>query len=143
MIIKFIDDRKEATNFLRTILYKIQQKLSTRMKTENSYGMLLKLYFIFGEVHSMYLGEKEVCIKFVEQNIDSDSVVDQFVTNRNIERHIIDACNIWIENCVLFEHDIDLKSLSLKKEFIMDYELLIDLYVYGFVSQAISLYIIF
>lgn len=137
--VRCIEDRKEATNFLRTISDKIQKKLSNRMKTESSYGMLLKLYFIFGEVHSMYLEEKEARLKLVEHNIYLGSIDNSFITNRNIERHIIDACNIWIENCVLFEHDVELKSLNIKKEFVMDYELLIDLYVYGFVSQAISL----
>ncbi|MFQ7521929.1 MAG: hypothetical protein ACLRLW_01735 [Terrisporobacter sp.] len=83
--------------------------------------------------------EKEARLKLVKQNIYLGSIDNSFITNRNIERHIIDACNIWIENCVLFEHDVELKNLNVKEEFAMDYELIIDLYVYGFVSQAISL----
>lgn len=72
-------------------------------------------------------------------NIDDESVVCVFENNKNIEQNIIDACNIWIENCVLYQHDLDIKNLNVKKVFVMDYSLIIDLYLYGFVSRAISL----
>lgn len=110
-----------------------------RLKSESTYGMLLKLYFIFDEVHSIYLTEKEIRTDLVEKNIDDGTVIDTLVSNRNIERDIIDACNIWIENCVLYQHDLDIKSLNVKEEFVMDYSLIIDMYLYGFASRAISL----
>lgn len=68
-----------------------------------------------------------------------NEMVDALTINRNIERDIIDACNIWIENCVLYQHDLDIKNLNVKKEFVMDYALIIDMYLYGFASRAISL----
>ena len=83
----------------------IQAKMIRRIKSESTYGMLLKLYFIFGEVHSQYLKEKELRLKFVKNSNASEDAVELFENNRNIQRHVIDACNIWIENCVLLQHD--------------------------------------
>ena len=117
----------------------IQAKMIRRIKSESTYGMLLKLYFIFGEVHSQYLKEKELRLKFVKNSNASEDAVELFENNRNIQRHVIDACNIWIENCVLLQHDVSIQNLNVKKEFVMDEDLLIDMYIYGFVSQAISL----
>lgn len=111
----------------------------SHLKTESTYGLLLKLYFIFDEVHSIYLTEKEIRTDLVKNNIDNETVIDAFVSNRNIERDIIDACNIWIENCVLYQHDMDIKSVNIKEEFVMDFSLIIDMYLYGFAFRAISL----
>lgn len=134
-----IDNRDDAIRLLRTISDSIQVKMTQRIKSESTYGMLLKLYFIFGKVHSQYLREKEIRLKFLKNSSASKDVVELFENNRNIQRHIIDACNIWIENCVLLQHDVSIQNLNVKKEFIMDEDLLIDMYIYGFVSQAISL----
>ncbi|SHH77232.1 hypothetical protein [Clostridium magnum] len=137
-----IEDRNEALGILINITSTIQNEMVNRLKTENTYRILLKLYFIFDEVHSIYLKEKEARTKLVEVNISGEDIVDVFENNRNIERNIIDACNIWIENCVLYQHDLDLKKLNVKKEFVMDYTLIIDMYLYGFASRAISLLIL-
>lgn len=137
--IRKVEDRNEAMYILINITSTIQDEMVTRLKLENTYGVLLKLYFIFDEVHSVYLKEKEVRLKLVETNVDSEVVGDVFENNKNIERNIIDACNIWIENCVLYQHDLDVKKLNVQKEFVMDHSLIIDLYLYGFASRAISL----
>lgn len=136
---KKIENRKEAIDVLLTVTSTIQENMVSRLKLESTYGILLKLYFIFDEVHSIYLTEKEIRTDLVNQNIDNEIVTDTFISNRNIERDIIDACNIWIENCVLYQHDLDIKNLDVKKEFVMDYSLIIDMYLYGFASRAISL----
>ena len=137
--IRNIENRSEALGILMNITSTIQNQMVERLKTENTYGILLKLYFIFDEVHSVYLKEKEARTKLVEVNIDSENVIEVFENNKNIERNIIDACNIWIENCLLYQHDLDIKQLNVKKEFVMDYTLIIDMYLYGFASRAISL----
>lgn len=134
-----IEDRQEALDVLMNITSTIQNEMVARLEAENTYGMLLKLYFIFDEVHSLYLAEKEIRAELAEKNIDNNEVVDAFTINRNIERDIIDACNIWIENCVLYQHDLDIQNLNVKKEFVMDHSLIIDMYLYGFTSRAISL----
>ena len=134
-----VDDRDEAIKILMNITTTIQYEIIKRIKEESTYGFLLKIYYIFNEVHSLYLEEKELRSKLVEWNIDDPRVIDILVNNRNIMRNIIDACNIWIENCVLYQHDLDISRVSVEKEFIMDYDLMIDLFMYGFASQGISL----
>lgn len=136
---KKIEDRQEALDVLLNVTSTIQEEMVSRLKLESTYGVLLKLYFIFDEVHSIYLTEKEIRADLVKKNIDSNEVVEVLIINRNIERDIIDACNIWIENCVLYQHDLDVKSLNVKEEFVMDYSLIIDMHLYGFASRAISL----
>ena len=136
---KKIENRQEALDVLLNVTSTIQEKMVLRLKSESTYEILLKLYFIFDEVHSIYLLEKEIRAALVEKNIDNETIIDALVSNRNIERDIIDACNIWIENCVLYQHDLDIKNLNIKEEFMMDYSLIIDMYLYGFASRAISL----
>lgn len=136
---KELNNKTDAAQTLLNIATTIQDKLYNRIKSENTYGLLLKLYYIFDEVHSIYLTEKSARTKLVELNIDDQSIVEEFGINRNIERDIIDATNIWIENCILLQHDVDISSINIKKEFVLDTDLLIDLYLYGFVSRGISL----
>lgn len=137
--IRTIDNREESVSLLMSISNTIQTKMTQRIKNESTYAMLLKLYFIFGEVHSYYLKEKEIRLKVVKNSSATAELTELFENNRNIQRNIIDACNIWIENCVLLQHDVNIQNLDVKKEFVMDEDLLIDLYIYGLVSQAISL----
>ena len=134
-----IEDRQEALDVLMNITSTIQNEMVARLELESTYGMLLKLYYIFDEVHSLYLTEKEIRTELAKKNIDNNEVLDALTINRNIERDIIDACNIWIENCVLYQHDLDIQNLNVKKEFVMDHSLIIDMYLYGFASRAISL----
>ena len=44
-----IDNRDNAISLLMNISDSIQAKMIRRIKSESTYGMLLKLYFIFGE----------------------------------------------------------------------------------------------
>ncbi len=137
---KTISDRETAQKMLMSVSLSIQKKMTDRIKSESTYGMLLKLYYIFGEVHSYYLKEKEQRFELVKENISLND--DQLEKNRNIQRSIIDSCNIWIENCLLLQHDLRLSEIDVKKEFTMDIDLLIDMYIYGLTSQAISLLVL-
>lgn len=134
-----IEKREQAQQILMNVTSTIQNEMIERIKNENTYGLLFKLYFIFDEVHSIYLKEKEARLRLVTLNIDGAENLTTFISNRNIERNIIDACNIWIENCVLYQHDMDISKIDTSKEFVMDFNLIIDMYLYGFASQNISL----
>lgn len=136
---KEITDRKEAISILRGITENIQNKMVFRIKTEDTYAMLFKLHYIFDEVHSLYLKEKKARLELVKQNVDATELLDEFIKNSQIERNIIDACNIWIENCILLQHDVNIKNVNIKKQFVMDNELIIDMFLYGLISRSISL----
>ena len=66
---KTISDRETAQKMLMSVSLSIQKKMTDRIKSESTYGMLLKLYYIFGEVHSYYLKEKEQRFELVKENI--------------------------------------------------------------------------
>lgn len=136
---KEITDRNTAINVLKGIVEKIQKRMVHRIETEDTYAMLLKLHYIFDEVHSLYLKEKEARTQLVKQNIEETELLDEFIKNSQIERNIIDACNIWIENCILLQHDVNIKNINLKKQSVMDDELIIDMFLYGLASRSISL----
>lgn len=70
--IRKIEDREEALAILMNITSTIQNEMVSRLKTENTYGILLKIYFIFDEVHSIYLKEKEErtkCLKLTNNSV--------------------------------------------------------------------------
>ena len=134
-----ISNRNDAKNLLLNVVTTIQNEMVDRIQRENSYDMFMKLYYIFDEVHAFYLAEKEARAELSKINIDNQSVFNTFEENRNIMRNIIDACNIWIENCTLYQHDVDTMSQARDRGFSMDIDLMIDLYLYGFASQGISL----
>lgn len=134
-----INDYENAKNLLMNIVTTIQNEMVNRIQNANSYDMFMKLYYIFDEVHAFYLGEKEARAKLLELNINNSSVLSTFEENRNIVRNIIDACNIWIENCILYQHDIDTMSQARDRGFSMDIDLMIDMYLYGFASRGLSL----
>lgn len=136
---KIIEDRDEALGVLMNITSVIQNEMVNRFKRENTYGIIFKLYYIFDEVHSVYLKEKEARVKMVESNIGVSDIMDVLESNKSIERNIIEACNVWIENCVLYQHDLDIKNIKIKKEFVMDQSLIIDMCLYGLASRIISL----
>ena len=134
-----INDYEKAKNLLMNIVTTIQNEMVNRIQNANSYDMFMKFYYIFDEVHAFYLGEKEARAKLLELNINNSSVLSTFEENRNIVRNIIDACNIWIENCILYQHDIDTMSQARDRGFSMDIDLMIDMYLYGFASRGLSL----
>lgn len=134
-----ITERDNAIKLLLNVVSTIQERILYRLKNENSYDMLMKLYYIFDEVHSFYLKEKESRVKLSELNIDKPNVIDTFIENRDIMRNIIDACNIWIENAILYQHNVDAMAEAKDRGFSMDIDLLLDLYLYGFASQGVSL----
>ena len=134
-----INDYENAKNLLMNIVTTIQNEMVNRIQNANSYDMFMKLYYIFDEVHAFYLGEKEARVKLLELNLNNSSVLSTFEENRNIVRNIIDACNIWIENCILYQHDIDTMSQARDRGFSMDIDLMIDMYLYGFASRGLSL----
>lgn len=134
-----IDKRDDALKLLRNIIKTIQDRMVNKLKCENSYDLFLTLYYIFDEVHCFYLQEKEARSKLVSINVHDNDLIDTFEQNRNIMRNIIDACNVWIENCVLYQHDVDSIAETIDRGFKMDNDLLIDLYLYGLASQSVSL----
>lgn len=135
---RIIDDRNEAIKALSNVTLTIQNEMVERIKKGSTCSMLLKLYYIFDEVHSIYLQEKKTRNQLLKYNFD-DNIIETFLSNAHIERNIIDSCNIWIENCVLLQHDVNWRNVKINNDFVMDTKLLIDMFLYGAASQYLSL----
>jgi hypothetical protein len=132
-----IEERKGAVAFLIDITGKLQEKMVQRFEAKDTRDTLKSLYKIFDEVHHFYLRQKEARAELTKLNVSEGEIIEVFEQNRNIARNIIDATNIWIENCVLHQNLIAEHMDS--SSFELDNELLIDMYIYGFASQAVSL----
>lgn len=132
-----IEDRKAAISFLIKITAKLQDKMIHRFNTQDTRDTLKSLYKVFDEVHHFYMRQKEARAELIKLNVSEGGAIDIFEQNRNITRNIIDATNIWIENCVLHQNIISHHTED--SSFVLDNELLIDMYIYGLASQVVSL----
>ena len=131
-----LSTRKESIDFLIKITGKIQEKMVRQLKGDNAYCLLKDLYKILDEAFHFYLRQKEARKKLTELNVQDSSILDVFEDNRNKSCNVIDAVNLWIENAVLLENNLcDCKD----KSFNVNYELFVEMYIYGLVSQALSL----
>ena len=129
--------RKDAINFLFGITKKIQEEMTRDMRDNSSLNSIKDLYKILDEVYHFYRGQKDARSKMREAGINSGSAFDVFSQNRNMARNIIDAVNLWIENSLLFQENLE-KSYD-KNSFGLNQQLCVKMYIYGAASQALSL----
>lgn len=132
-----IDNRKKAVKLLNGILSVLQPKFCDWINNEKTQTVIKDLYKVLDEIYHFYTRQKEARSVMQEQNIIESSIGEVLEMNRNIARNIIDATNIWIENSVLLQHSTE--EAIHDKSFDLNYELFMDLYIYGLVSQAMSL----
>ncbi|GAA0062657.1 hypothetical protein [Clostridium sp. CTA-1] len=132
-----LDNRKGVTKLLKKILDTLQPKFCNWINSEKTQIVIKDLYKVLDEYHHFYMRQKEARVVMQEQNFNESDVGDLFEKNRNIARNIIDATNIWIENSVLLQHSEE--ETIHDESFDLNYELLVDLYIYGLASQAMSL----
>ena len=129
--------KQPAKAFLSDIVSKIQFKMLRRFKDNDTRIFLVKLFKILDEVQHFYIRQRKAREKLIELNVSNEPITETFEKNRNIARNIIDSVNIWIENCTLHENLCD--SYEQNNKFELDYDLLLDIYIYGLTSQALSL----
>lgn len=135
-----VKDLKEAHSIIFKALTTSQERILKRINDHGALDLLLKISYIFGEVQSYYFSEKGARKKLVKNHISDKELVDTFEENRDIMRCILDASNIWVENCILYQKEDDsrLSGKTVNRLFVMDVDLLIDLYICGVCSQAVS-----
>ena len=135
-----IKDLRKANKIIFRALSTSQERLLNRIKSSGVLDTLLKISCIFDEVQSYYFSEKSAQRKLVKNSIFHNGVVDVFEENRDIMRCILDASNIWAENCILYQKEDDqvCSEQVFRESFIMDFDLLVDLYICGICSQAVS-----
>lgn len=134
---KIIDNQDEAIDLLLIVVTEIQNKMINLLKSESSELIILKLYKIFDDCFTFYCKEKRIRSLVEENNIYNEELINLLGNNRNIALNIISSVNLWLENCMLFQDNLDLEySLNFSN---IDKNLLIDMYIYGCSSQALSL----
>lgn len=128
--------RKEAIDYLLKVTGKIQEKMVLRLQGDKACYLLKDLYKILDEAFHFYIRQKEARKNLSELNVQEKSILDVFEENRNKSCNVIDAVNLWIENAVLLDNNLgDCKD----KSFDVNHELFVEMYIYGLVSQALSL----
>lgn len=132
-----IASREDSIEYLSGITSQIQAEMICRLKNSNPEKNIKDFYKILDEVYHFYFRQKEARSKLVEAGINNGGIIDVFSENRNMARNVIDSVNLWIENCLLFQDRIT--DEYDKKEFELDQELCIAMYIYGAASQALSL----
>lgn len=133
-----IEDRQQAIKLLLSVVTQLQNKILNRLKTNNPNATAKILYRILDDTYTLYTRERESRERLSTFPMADADMEIAYRKNANIERNIIDALNLWIENCLLYQEKIHASydERSLKKR---DDEFLIDLYIYGYASKSVSL----
>lgn len=133
-----IEDRQQAIKLLLSVVTQLQNKILNRLKTNNPNATAKILYRILDDTYTLYTREREARERLSTFPMADADMEIAYRKNANIERNIIDALNLWIENCLLYQEKIHVSydERSLKKR---DDEFLIDLYIYGYASKSVSL----
>ena len=132
-----IENRQEATSLLLHVVTELQNEILKYLKNSNPKATAKMLYKILNDTYSLYMKERNAREKLSEFPMSGTDIEVTFRQNVNVERNIIDATNLWLENCLLYQEGIDLPYSDDVLE--RDDELLIDLYIYGYTSKMVSL----
>lgn len=128
--------RDSAVKYLISVTAKIQDKMVSYINNNNACYLIRDLYKILDEAFHFYLRQKEARKKLLELNVQESSILDVFEENRNKSCCVIDAVNLWLENCTLL-HTVAIDCSD--NSFEQNNELFVEMYIYGLVSQALSL----
>lgn len=132
-----ISSREDSIKYLSDITSKIQVEMTNVLENTNPEETIKDLYKILDEVYRFYTCQKEARSRMVEAGVNNCEIIDVFSRNRNMAMNVIDSVNLWIENCLLFQDRIS--DEYDKKQFELNQELCIRMYIYGAASQALSL----
>lgn len=133
---QILEENQVAIKYLSEIITGLQNKFVKNLQTINPKNTIKDLYKILDEVWRFYSSQKEARYELSKLRT-SASIGKTFASNRNIARNIIDAVNLWLENCVLYQDTLSVPYDS--ESFELNYELFIELYIYGSASKALSL----
>ncbi len=132
-----IHSRKDAISFISPILSRVQQELLDWLKSTNSNLVLKSLYLIFDKCFKYYMTQKSDRQKLVEFNINDNDIIDSFSINRNMALNVINSVNLWLENVLLFQNNVDEPLIDTSTT--IDNKLFLQLFIYGVSSKALSL----
>lgn len=128
--------RKEAIHLLQSVIERLQEKMLTVYSERDSRELLKDLFKILDETMHFYKHQKEERMDLKKLNPFNVAITDTYEVNRNISRNVIEGVNIWIENLLLYQNITDSYDT---KSFDVNCELMMEVYIYGVVSNSLSL----
>ena len=132
-----ITSRAESIKYISPIVNRLQREILDWIKSTNTNQVIKDLYQIFDKCFRLYITEKEARKQLVDLNISDDDILDAFNCNRNMAVNVLNAVNLWLENAVLYQNEVDPAQIS--EDSTADSELFVKLYLYGLTSKALSL----
>lgn len=131
-----IANRDDASELLDNVIKGIQEKLYKRITEQDTRHFVSDLIAMFDAVFTFYMNQKEARAKLKEVGVTDGAAYETFETNKQICRNIIDSSNIWFENAVL--HQV-LTEKTFDAKYELDFDLLLEVYIYGLASVNYSL----
>lgn len=131
-----IDNTDEAISYLREILSKLQSEMISTIKSGNSKRVIYELLKIQDKCFKSYCWEKEDRNELVNSRVNSSHIQEIYGINRNIALDLLYGINIWIENAILLQQNLEEKfEVHIRN---IDIDLCLLTYVYGTVSRSLS-----
>ena len=130
------EDREKSIKFLVEVLDRIQDNLVSEINNGNSLRMTIELCKIYDKNFKHYIWDKEDREKLVDKKVTDTKVQEIYGINRNIALDILYGLNIWIENGILLQHDLEEKYIVDPVE--INPEICLYVYMYGLVSRSLS-----
>lgn len=131
-----IDNTDDAINYLKTILDGIQLEMVNIISKGNTKEVVLELLKIHDKCFINYIGEKTDRSELIDGHVDSANLQEVYGVNRNIAQDLLYGINIWLENAVLLQQNLQKKCNVHYMN--IDVELCLLVYVYGSISRSLS-----
>ena len=131
-----IGNRDDASQLLDEVIKGIQEKLYKRITEKDTRYFVSDLIAIFDEVFKFYVDQKEARGKLKKVGVMDGSAYETFEANKQVCRNLIDSSNIWFENAVLHQ---TLTEKAFDAKYVLDLDLMMDIYIYGLASVNFSL----
>lgn len=132
-----LTDIDAAIDYLRSVLESVQNDIKSKIIGSDPINMIGQLYSIFDRTFRHYTDEKQERIKIDASHLRNEELINPYALNRNAYLYLLSASNIWIENYLLLHSDVKTTPNTISDN--INKELFIQLYVYGVVSQNLSL----
>lgn len=131
-----ITNRNDASDLLNKVIKDIQKKIHKRINQIDTRYFVCDLIAVFDEVFEFYINQKKVRGQMKDLGVADGSIYEAFETNKQVCRNIIDSSNIWFENAVLNQL---INEKIFTPNYKIDFDLMLDIYVYGLASVNYSL----
>jgi hypothetical protein len=130
-----ITNMEEANDYLKEIIEVSRKNILNFIGNVPLEKRSFILFSLYNKVYNQYIIERKMREKAKEINVRDENFVDGLIINRNIEFHILNSIELWIENSILI-NKTDYKDYTQRQLKEKNDELLIDLYINALASYS-------